>query len=155
MTQPPRFARVNRVDLKAIDPIDPSLELMYFGLKGMTREADEMLAEHGLGRAHHRILFVIARFDGISVGTLRDNLGISAQALHRPLKQLQERGLVAVSRNPKEHRSKGLHLTKSGRAIEHAASEAERGVMREAFRRAGKTAEKHWAEVMKAIATNA
>lgn len=155
MAEPLESPRVNRVDLKAIDPADSSLELMYFGLKGMTREADELLAAHGFGRAHHRILFVIARFDGVSVGVLRDNLGISAQALHRPLKQLQERGYVAVTRNPAEHRSKGLHLTESGRAIEHAASEAERRVMRGAFAQAGDAATKAWAEVMKAIAANA
>jgi DNA-binding MarR family transcriptional regulator len=155
MAQPLESPRVNRVDLKAIDPADSSLELMYFGLKGMTREADELLAAHGFGRAHHRILFVIARSDGISVGALRDNLGISAQALHRPLKQLQEGGFVAVTRNPEQHRSKGLHLTESGRAIEHAASEAERRVMRGAFAQAGDAAAKAWAEVMKAIATSA
>lgn len=155
MAQPSEAPRVNRVDLKAADPVDPSLELMYFGLKGMTREADALLAAHGLGRAHHRILFVIARIDGISVGALRDSLGISAQALHRPLKQLQERGFVAISRNPNEHRSKGLHLTASGRAIEHDASEAERAVMRDAFREAGPKAAAQWASVMEIIAANA
>jgi DNA-binding MarR family transcriptional regulator len=155
MAEPLESPRVNRVDLKAIDSADSSLELMYFGLKGMTREADELLAAHGFGRAHHRILFVIARFDGVSVGVLRDNLGISSQALHRPLKQLQEGGYVAVTRNPTEHRTKGLHLTESGRAIEHAASEAERRVMRGAFDAAGDAAAKAWTEVMKAIAANA
>ena len=128
---------------------------MYFGLKGMTREADDLLAKHGLGRAHHRILFVIARSDGISVGALRDNLGISAQALHRPLKQLKTQGLVAVSRNPMEHRSKGLHLTESGRAVEYEASEAERKVMRGAFQVAGEEASSHWTEIMKHIGFNA
>ena len=155
MKKPRKSIRVNRVDLKAIDPIDASLELMYFGLKGMTREADERLAEDGLGRAHHRILFIIARQDGISVGTLRDNLGISAQALHRPLKLLMELGFVAVSRNRDHHRIKSLHLTDMGRTIEHEASEAERRVMREAFARAGKAAAVHWAEVMKIISTHA
>lgn len=121
----------------------------------MTQRADEWLAAHDLGRAHHRILFVVARADGISVGALRDTLGISAQALHRPLRQLQERGLVAVSRNPAEHRSKGLHLTESGRETEHAASEAERQVMQAAFREAGEAAVAQWTSVMQAIAANA
>ncbi len=138
-----------------IEPEDASLELMYFGLKGMTREADDLLAEHGMGRAHHRILFVIARHDGISVGALRESLGISAQAMHRPLKQLQDKCFVAVSRDPKQHRVKSLHLTEAGRTLEHLASEAERKVMRTAFKQFGEEATSQWMEVMGAIAAHA
>lgn len=155
MPQTASTTHVNNVDMKILDPIDPSLGLMYFGLKGMTREADDLLSQFGLGRAHHRLLFAIARADGISIGSLREFLGISAQALHRPLKQLQNGGYVAVSRSPTNHRSKGLHLTDLGRAVEHEASEAERRVMRDAFASAGKEAADGWAQVMNAIALNA
>ena len=32
------------------------IELLYFGYTNMVRGADDMLAHHGLGRAHHRAL---------------------------------------------------------------------------------------------------
>jgi DNA-binding MarR family transcriptional regulator len=147
--------RVNRIDMMRLDDADGALELMFFAHRGMTREADDILEEVGLGRAHHRILFVIARRDGVTVGELRGNLGVSAQAMHRPLKQLQEAGLVAVTRDPTRHRFKALHLTKKGRELEHAASEAERRVMRAAFDAAGPAARRGWTKVMAIIAENA
>jgi DNA-binding MarR family transcriptional regulator len=148
-------ARVNRIDMKSLDDTDGALELMFFAHRGMTREADDVMSQVGLGRAHHRILFVIARRDGVTVGELRANLGVSAQAMHRPLKQLQATGMVAVSRDPSRHRFKALHLTQKGRELEHTASEAERRVMRSAFEAAGPAAVRSWMKVMTAVAENA
>ena len=51
------------VRMKSLDPLDHSLELLHFGFRGLTVEADRFLATQGLSRAHHRILYVIARAD--------------------------------------------------------------------------------------------
>jgi hypothetical protein len=37
------------------------VELLYFGYGHLTRAIDEQLAQQGLGRAHHRALYFIAR----------------------------------------------------------------------------------------------
>jgi len=146
--------RVERLRLKQLDALDGAMELIYFGLRGATREADELLALYGLSRAHHRILFVIARRDGITVGELRASLGISAQAMHRPLKALQDAGFVATSRDPARHRYKALHLSARGRDLEHEASERERATWRAAFAAAKPGAAEAWAEIMTAVAAN-
>lgn len=151
----PASVRVNRLDLKSLDPLDSSLELMYYGQKGMTRQADEFLATYGLSRTHHRILFIIARRDGVAVGQLQASLGISKQAMHRPLKRLFDIEAVAVSRDPSKHRFKLLHLTDLGQRIEQDASDYEWSVMRVAFDRAGDGAQKAWLAVMAAAAENA
>jgi len=151
----PPAPRVKRLDLARFDPLDEALESMHFGQKGMTRVADDHLAQHGLSRAHRRILFIIARRDGISVGEARSHLGITAQALHGPLKRLLDNGFVAVSRDPTRHRYKALHLTELGRDVEYDASEQERSVMRAAFGEAGDDAATSWMKVMASIAKNA
>ena len=138
-----------------LDPLDGALELMYFGLRGMTRQADDLLARQGFSRSHHRIMFVIARRDGLTVGELRAALGVSAQAMHRPLKQLSDGGFIAVSRDPTRHRFKALHLTALGRDLEARASESERRVIRDAFAGAGGDAAAGWSTVMANIAENA
>ena len=155
MTVAPDNLRVNRLDLKQLEPLDDALELMFFGLKGMTREADAFLASHGLSRVHHRILFVIARRDGVTVGELLANLGVSKQAMHRPMKQLLDGGYVAVSRDPTRHRFKALHLTELGRTTEHEASARERAVMAAAFAEAGDGARPAWSAVMAAVSRHA
>lgn len=99
----------------------------------MTEKADAYLATVGLSRVHHRILYVIARKPDVTVGSLQDILGISKQALHRPLKHLLDQNLVVSKRDADQHRYKILGLTSAGEKIEHRASELERRVMKKAF----------------------
>ncbi len=127
---------------------------MYYGWRGMTLEADEYLAKQGLSRPHHRILYVVARRPDIAIGALIDVLGISKQALNRPLHLLLERKLLTSKRSPEQHRSKLLRLTEAGRRVEQKASDHERKVMREAFDRVGAPGAEAWTTVMKAIADN-
>jgi DNA-binding MarR family transcriptional regulator len=82
------------------------MQRMYFGWKGIVEDSNAVMARHGLARAHHRILFVIGRADGIAVGELLQTLGISAQALQRPMATLIEKGFVAAQRDPLQHRRK-------------------------------------------------
>ena len=73
------------------------IELLYFGYANLTRAADALLAEHGLGRAHHRALYFIARQPGLTVGELLRLLAITKQSLGRVLSELTTRGFVAAA----------------------------------------------------------
>jgi DNA-binding MarR family transcriptional regulator len=97
---------------------------------------------------------VVARQPDIAIGSLIEVLGISKQALNRPLNLLLERGLLTSQRSPEQHRSKLLHLTAAGQRIEQTASSHERKVMREAFDRVGARGTAAWMAVMETIADN-
>lgn len=125
---------------------------MYFGWRGMTREADRYLATVGLTRVHHRILYSIARGNDLTMSDLLTILDISKQALHRPMAMLIESGYVTVQRHPTMHRFKTLQLTTAGRKVEHQASEHERRVMSRAFAASGARAPRAWADVMREAA---
>jgi hypothetical protein len=76
---------------------------------------------------------VVARQPDISIGTLIEVLGISKQAVNRPLGLLLQRKLLTSKRSPAQHRSKLLRLTESGKRTEQRASGYERAVLRAAF----------------------
>ena len=147
--------RVNRVELGSLEPQDWALELMFFGLRGMTREADEYLAGLGLSRVHHRILFVLARREAVVMGELVATLGVTKQAMHRPMRQLLEVGLVSVDRDPARRRFKVVALTEQGRQVECEASDRERRVMQAAFDSAGQDSVEGWRRVMREVARSA
>jgi DNA-binding MarR family transcriptional regulator len=149
-----RAAGLHRASLTKLHDLDAALELMYFGWRGMTLLADEYLATLGLSRPHHRILYVVARQPDISIGALIDVLGISKQAVNRPLNLLLERKLLTSKRSVEQHRSKLLRLTPEGQRIEQRASGYERKVLRAAFDHVGETAAAAWMEVMGTIADN-
>ena len=147
-----RAAGLHRASLTKLHDLDAGLELMYYGWRGMTLEADAYLAQQGLSRPHHRILYVVARRPDIAIGALIEILGISKQALNRPLSLLLQRDLVTSKRSVEQHRSKLLRLTAEGQRVEARASEYERKVLRAAFDRVGKSGTAAWMTVMEAIA---
>jgi DNA-binding MarR family transcriptional regulator len=149
-----RAAGLHRASLAKLDDLDAALELMYYGWRGMTLTADGYLATLGLSRPHHRILYVVARQPDISIGALIDVLGISKQAVNRPLKTLLERKLLTSQRSAEQHRTKLLRLTAEGQRIEQRASGYERKVMRAAFDQVGEPGAAAWMAVMGAIADN-
>ena len=149
-----RAAGLHRASLTKLHDLDAALELMYYGWRGMTLMADQYLATLGLSRPHHRILYVVARQPDISIGALIEVLGISKQALNRPLSLLLQRDLLTSRRSVEQHRSKLLRLTEAGKRIEQRASEHERKVLREAFDRVGPSSAAAWTAVMGVIADN-
>lgn len=149
-----RSALLKKIPLAKLDPLDEVCELMFFGWKGAIRQADEYLASQGLSRVHHRIMYVIARRDGVTVGELHEMLGISKQALHRPMKQLLNEGFAVSVRSPTSHRHKIIRLTAKGKRTEAGASARERAIMSKAFEKVGKAGKTGWIEVMSFVAEN-
>ena len=82
------------LDLKNSVTQQTAMEAFFLGYQAFTAKADEMLARRGLGRVHHRILFFIARYPGLSVKELLAALGVSKQALNIPLRRLTKQAAV-------------------------------------------------------------
>ncbi len=143
---------VKNAGMRELHPLDGALLLMHFAFRGLVSQADQYLEKHDLSRVHHRILYVLARADGISVGGLLETLGISKQALHRPMKYLQDNGYVVAERDAAEHRVKLLRLTPKGVRMERTASDFERSAMESALGKMSSSDQKAWREVMIALA---
>ncbi|MEP2990412.1 MAG: MarR family transcriptional regulator [Parasphingorhabdus sp.] len=100
------------------DEIRRGVELLYFGYTRLTNAIDQELAKQGLGRAHHRALYFIARQPDLTVGDLLKLLAITKQSLGRVLKELHERNLVITKSGLVDRRQKLLRLTDSGLKLE-------------------------------------
>ena len=116
------------------------IELLYFGYSHMTRAIDARLADEGLGRAHHRALYFIARQPGLTVSTLLALLAITKQSLGRVLGELTARGLVESRVGRDDRRQRLLRLTTSGAALEAELFEALRTRVSAAYVEAGPAA---------------
>lgn len=129
-----------------------AIELLYFGYRSFTAPPDRILAERGLGRVHHRILYFVGRNPQISVNALLGVLGVSKQALNAPLRQLVEMGLVATDTAAHDRRVRQLRLTGEGEALEACLTGAQMAQLEAAFAHAGAEAEAGWHAVMEALA---
>lgn len=100
------------------DGIDFTLiELFFFAYRDFTSDPDEMLADYGFGRAHHRVLHFVNRRPGLTVAELLEVLKITKQSLARVLKQLIDTGHIVQLQGPRDRRQRELYPTAKGRAL--------------------------------------
>lgn len=93
------------------------IELLFFAYRDFTGEADDVLAELGFGRAHHRVLHFVNRNPGLRVADLLGILRITKQSLARVLKQLVDQGYVVQAAGKHDRRERRLALTEKGSAL--------------------------------------
>lgn len=113
------------------------IELMFFAYRDFTAEPDAMLAERGLGRAHHRVIYFVGRNPGITVSDLLAILRITKQSLSRVLGTLVERDYVAQKQGTRDRRQRLLTLTDKGQSLERQLTENQRRRFARAYRQAG------------------
>lgn len=116
------------------------VELLYFGYANLTRSIDAGLIAQGLGRAHHRALYFIARKPDLTVSELLALLSITKQSLGRVLGELTERGMVETRTGDQDRRQRLLRLTEAGTKLESQLFEMLRSKMAGAYSSAGQGA---------------
>ena len=93
------------------------IELMFFAYRDFVSDPDEILAQFGFGRAHHRVLHFVGRDPGMTVQQLLDLLRITKQSLGRVLKELIDKGYVFQKEGESDRRQRLLYLTESGEEL--------------------------------------
>lgn len=126
-------------------------DLLYFGYRDFTAGADRILADLGMGRAHHRVLHFVGRAPGMKVGELLAILGITKQSLGRVLQPMIEQGYVRQDPGLKDKRQRLLRLTEKGEALERRLFEAQREWVLRAYREAGPDAVEGFRRVMRGL----
>ncbi len=107
-----------RTAITSQDGIDLSIiELLFFAYRDFTSDPDQILAEYGFGRAHHRILHFVNRMPGLTVAELLEVLKITKQSLARVLKQLIDTGHIIQVQGLRDRRQRELYPTAKGRAL--------------------------------------
>lgn len=134
--------------------LNSAQELLFFGYRAFTALPDEILAERGLARVHHRIIYFVGRDPGLSVNKLLSKLGVSKQALNAPLRRLQELGLIAAVLSEQDRRVKCLTLTGEGAKLDTELSASQHKLLTSIFNICGTEAETGWRMVMTALANS-
>ena len=116
------------------------MELLYFAQSALARSTEARLAAMGLGRAHHRAMYFIARHPNLTVSALLGLLGITKQSLGRVLNELVDRDLVETRIGERDRRQRLLSLTAEGAGLEQELFETLRQNWATAYARAGQSA---------------
>ena len=129
-------AGVNQLFLRE-EELRQGMEMLFYAYREFTAEADAILAEFGLGRAHHRVIYFVGRHSGITVSELLSILRITKQSLSRVLGELVRQGFIRQLTGAKDRRHRHLELTDKGVELERRLSETQRQRVAAAYRSAG------------------
>ena len=114
-----------------------AMELLFFAYRDFTGEPDQILADYGFGRAHHRVIYFVGRHPGITVSELLAILRITKQSLSRVLGQLVREGFITQRPGLRDRRQRLLELTDKGRELEAKLSARQQHRIAQAYRKAG------------------
>lgn len=119
------------------EELKQGVDLLFHAFSEVFATGDGALRAAGLGRAHRRALYFIARNPALSVAALLGILKITKQSLNRVLNDLLEGGYVERRPAPNDRRMRQLRLTAKGLELEEKLWEAQRPRLARAFRDAG------------------
>lgn len=140
-------AGVNQLFLRE-EELRTGMELLFYAYREFTAEPDEILAEIGFGRAHHRVIYFVGRYPRITVSELLAILKITKQSLSRVLGELVRQGFIVQQTGSRDRRQRLLELTAKGTELERQLSETQRQRIARAYRMAGAEAVEGFRKVM-------
>ncbi|MBP2303465.1 MarR family winged helix-turn-helix transcriptional regulator [Azospirillum picis] len=140
-------AGVNQLFLRE-EELRTGMELLFYAYREFTAEPDEILAEIGFGRAHHRVIYFVGRYPKITVSELLGILKITKQSLSRVLGELVRQGFIDQQTGARDRRQRLLELTEKGVELERQLSETQRQRIARAYRMAGAEAVEGFRKVM-------
>ena len=128
-----------------------AIEMLFFAYRDFTGEADVLLARYGFGRAHHRVIYFVGRYPGVSVSELLTILKITKQSLSPVLSQLMRDGFIVQRPDRADRRRRRLHLTAEAEALEQQLTARQARLVAAAFDAAGAEAACGFTSVLRAI----
>lgn len=119
------------------EELKQGVDLLFSAFSEVFSEGDAELRAAGLGRAHRRALYFIARNPGLTVAGLLAILKVTKQSLARVLNDLLDGGYVERRPAANDRRMRQLRLTEKGAALETALWQTQRPRLVRAFKDAG------------------
>ena len=97
------------------DQIKDFIQLISYAYRETFSDPKEILAKKFFGPAHLRVLNLIERNPGISLGELIFKLKVTKQSLNRVLRELIKSKMIKQIKNDSDTRRKNLFLDKEGK----------------------------------------
>ena len=111
--------------------------LIYFSYRGVIREGDKILENAGLRRPHYRIMYVVQRMPGATVGDIREFLDLTQQAISPTIKTLVSKGFILTEENIEDRRSRRLFLSDEGKKVCEGVLKEQKAYVQRAYSKVG------------------
>lgn len=128
------------------------IALFFFAYRSFNEKPDMIAEKYDIQRVHHRILFFVGHFPGLSVNELLAILEVTKQALNAPLRHLKEKGCIITDADPRDKRVKRLFLTDSGSQLLQKLTKVQMEQLQAIIDKVGDAHIDAWTKVMEEFA---
>ena len=141
------FSQTNDKIAYSNDDLRLGMELLFYAYRDFIGQPDEILREHRLGRAHHRVIHFVGRNPGITVSDLLSKfLQITKQSRSGVVTPFTENTSCSKTKFPSCQRL--LTLSDKGRVFEIQVSQSQRTRIAASFASAGPEAVEGFRKVL-------
>ncbi len=133
------------------EQIKDFIQLIFYAYRETFSDPKEILAKKFFGLAHLRVLNLIERNPGISLGELIFKLKVTKQSLNRVLRELIKSKMIKQIKDDKDTRRKNLFLDKEGKVFFDKVYETQKKRIFEALKSSDPDSVIKFKEVLKKI----
>ena len=133
------------------EQIKDFIQLIFYAYRETFSDPKEILAKRFFGPAHLRVLNLIERNPGISLGELIFKLKVTKQSLNRVLRELIKSKMIKQIKDDKDTRRKNLFLDKEGKVFFDKVYETQKKRIFEALKSSDPDSVIKFKEVLKKI----
>ena len=93
------------------------IEKLFYAYRETFSDSKKILNKYSLGIAHHKVIHLISRYEGITISELLGKLKITKQSLNRVLKDLNKNKIIVYKQGIKDSRLKHVYLNEKGEIL--------------------------------------
>jgi len=99
------------------DQIKDFIEQIFYAYRETYSDPKKILKRHSFGTAHHKVIHLIERHEGLTVSDLLNKLKITKQSLNRILKDLIKNKAIYIKKGEIDSRHRHIFLNEKGKKL--------------------------------------
>ncbi len=99
------------------DQIKDFIEQIFYAYRKTYSDPNKILKKYSFGAAHHRVIHLIERHEGITISGLLNKLKITKQSLNRVLRDLIKNKIILIKKGEIDSRQRHVFLNEKGKKL--------------------------------------
>ena len=99
------------------DQIKDFIEQIFYAYRETYSDPKKILKKHSFGTAHHKVIHLIERYEGLTISDLLNKLKITKQSLNRVLRDLVNNKAIVLKKGEVDSRHRQIFLNERGKKL--------------------------------------
>ena len=99
------------------DQIKDFIEQIFYAYRETYADPKKILKKYSFGTAHHKVIHLVARYEGLTVSELLNKLKITKQSLNRVLRDLINNKTILLKKGEVDSRQRHIFLNDKGKKL--------------------------------------